>query len=300
MRNEKLKILLTFESDELFGSGVVDYVRNELGGSSTKHFVLKNASEIGSFGKLGDIICIGLLISKNLALNGDNVSLCLFKELYSVVGYGSAIRVYVVSPKVDSTVKQVMNNLEKNLLFSGFIKMKKQEGIIVNCSNLNTEYELLMGEKPNWKPEEGKVMVKDIDLENSIPDISDYKQLGQGKESCKSKERACNNCNCGRAELEKEIGIEEARKVYQEKVERGTARSSCGNCYLGDAFRCSGCPYKGMPAFKPGEKLELTGHNKNNDVELIQEEKVDIVSIKNSESTDFGDKSKRNVIKLDL
>jgi phage tail sheath protein FI len=87
--------------------------------------------------------------------------------------------------------------------------------------------------------------------------------------------RACKDCTCGLAEVEKEeeeraaVTLREAQKAFflegdddiPDMVRKATGgvegvwpvnrraeakkTSSCNSCYLGDAFRCASCPYLG-------------------------------------------------------
>jgi hypothetical protein len=95
------------------------------------------------------------------------------------------------------------------------------------------------------------------------------------------RKKACKSCTCGLAEFEEEIvkaeeqpdkvvivdggmngEVKEVTRTERDRLMAAAAAapkatSSCGSCFLGDAFRCDGCPYLGLPAFKPGEKVEI-------------------------------------------
>ena len=71
------------------------------------------------------------------------------------------------------------------------------------------------------------------------------------KDDCGGR-KACDDCTCGRAEQEAMEKGDPAQA--QAKRPEQVPSSACGNCSMGDAFRCAGCPYLGKPAFKPGEE----------------------------------------------
>ncbi|EDW63658.1 anamorsin homolog [Drosophila virilis] len=99
-----------------------------------------------------------------------------------------------------------------------------------------------------------------IDEEELLDEEDKQKPDPAGLRVCSTtgKRKACKNCSCGLAE---ELESEKTTKTVTEN-----AKSSCGNCYLGDAFRCSTCPYLGMPAFKPGEKVQLADNLLKSDI----------------------------------
>ena len=106
-------------------------------------------------------------------------------------------------------------------------------------------------------------LITEISLEN---DEITMIQCGKTKQRRK---KACKDCTCGLKEMEEqEI---ESRRLKQQQVIKfseeelteidftieGKKVGGCGSCALGDAFRCSGCPYLGLPAFKPGQPINL-------------------------------------------
>lgn len=67
--------------------------------------------------------------------------------------------------------------------------------------------------------------------------------------AAKAGRKPCKDCSCGLADIAEDGDAVDTTSA---------AKSNCGSCSLGDAFRCAGCPYLGLPPFKPGEKVNIS------------------------------------------
>ncbi|XP_012273465.1 uncharacterized protein LOC105695961 [Orussus abietinus] len=147
------------------------------------------------------------------------------------------------------------NSISRGEKLLEYLNHKYGTKVLCQLEAKKPEYEIgssvsLPSVKPNqnvWKLED--TVDDDLINEDSLLDEDDTKKPDASTlRVCGTtgKRKACKDCSCGLAE-----------ELNQEKSSQKIEKSSCGNCYLGDAFRCASCPYLGMPAFKPGEKVLL-------------------------------------------
>ncbi|KAE8152202.1 Fe-S cluster assembly protein dre2 [Aspergillus avenaceus] len=110
-------------------------------------------------------------------------------------------------------------------------------------------------------------LLSDEDLKRPLPRPDNCQP-----ETAKKRRRPCKDCTCGLAsQLEEEDRAREAKATQDLNILKLQSddlddeldftvqgkTSSCNSCSLGDAFRCSSCPYIGLPPFKPGEEVKV-------------------------------------------
>jgi len=180
-------------------------------------------------------------------------------------------------------------DISDRLLLSGFVNTKISKlGDYVEITSSKPNYEVGTSQKLNIKraaPSNGvsaqdakniwtnaAASADDQDLidEDSLLDENDRAAKPNTKaDDCdvgKAGKKACKNCSCGRAELEAGGEAPPKPKITKEMLENPGVGSSCGSCSLGDAYRCAGCPYRGLPSFKVGEKITLPDNFMTDDI----------------------------------
>lgn len=186
----------------------------------------------------------------------DKLEVDTLSLIFSHLKIGTKLRINV------SNDDDYITDVKSNLRFSGFQNVKLKEDVL-ECIKKEQK-------SKDEKMNELKVITLSNSNyekinENSLIDPNDkYQQLAK-ENSCITKPKPCKNCNCGRADELK-------------NSDTSNIKSDCGKCYLGDAFRCEGCPFRGMPAFEPGQKLDL---GSKNTITKIESEQGNEIKIKN-------------------
>lgn len=217
---------------------------------------------------------INFSISEKTTLSVDDLN-----KLFKISKPGSVIKIELSG----SLEKDYVNEVKINLKFAGFkgITYKEEDGKqFIFGKNKTSELQDLtatIDQQLNvnkWKIQETKS--EDLLNENDLVNPNDIYEKFSKKNDCITKPKPCKNCNCGRAKADGE---------NPDKNNATMPKSECGNCYLGDAFRCEGCPYRGLPAFEKGQKVVFNTDSKDSNID--KEEPIVV-------------KGKDNKVKIDL
>lgn len=228
--------------------------------------IITQASSLSQLPVESFSIDVVLFISRSHELPGNQ----LFEEISRVLKPGGTILIYTKLPSDKGAVDKAISALERKLLLAGFLDAQRlQLKSVVPAEVVSFG---VKGKKPSWKigssfaiKKAPKSLMKlqvddDSDLidEDTLLTEEDLKKPDLppvGDCEVGSTRKACKNCTCGRAEAEEKV-----EKLGLTMDQLNNPQSACGSCGLGDAFRCSTCPYKGLPPFKLGEKVSLSSN----------------------------------------
>lgn len=185
-----------------------------------------------------------------------------FEKIIAAVADGGKVQVHCASPAL-------LTHFERLIGLQGFLDLSTDAENVISAR----KPDLSMGAAVRRPRRDLKGI---LSANSSAPTVSDAELLLQEdlekpevvaepadcSPAALGKKKACKNCSCGLKEAEEAAGTENAPS------DTTNAKSSCGSCYLGDAFRCAGCPYRGLPAFKPGEQVQLPTNMLQDDLDI--------------------------------
>ncbi|RPA80873.1 DUF689-domain-containing protein [Ascobolus immersus RN42] len=197
---------------------------------------------------------------------GSDTDLAFWKDVLYRALQNDGTVVFEGTPSLPFSVKM-------DLITAGFLVEKKPVGNDAIARKLPEEddvapRQITLGKKKGTiKIADTETVDEDDLLLEESAQCTLFQRTGATGEKSKIK-KACKNCSCGLKELEekaeaeaKGITVEAPKKeiinLEMDFTVEGV-KSSCGNCALGDAFRCSGCPYAGLPPFAAGETVKLS------------------------------------------
>ncbi|GAN10339.1 anamorsin [Mucor ambiguus] len=179
-------------------------------------------------------------------------------------GKVALIQILARKPAYNVGQKMALNFKKKSPTTATSTKAEKKQVWLINTNDDGEGIDMELENEDGLLDEEDKIKPSKASL--ARPDDC---SLTDGKR------KACKGCTCGREEGDEEeqgnvAALELMEDIEQEVIEVDPTpkeNSGCGSCSLGDAFRCSTCPYMGMPAFNEGDKIKLGGMFEIDDID---------------------------------